>query len=168
MSTTVTISGWTVGDVDGLSSVVAAKNEYNAKPSASTEAAYNAAVANAYAAETALIPVTGAFFASQAVTADIKDMVANGKSASNLLAFIGNIVTLFAQNIQLFGAESTPISLGVGVGVFALGEVVDAVGLLLTVAGASMDSTEIKQLCPAISCCIGANGKRQWQLHAIM
>ena len=53
---TATIFGWVVGSVDAQPSVVAAKANYVNSPSQKTEAAYNAAVANAYAAETALTP----------------------------------------------------------------------------------------------------------------
>ena len=80
MGNTVTIGGWVVGSVDGQSSVVDALNTYNSDPTQANLAAYNAAVANAYAADTALIPGTGAYFASAAVTADIRDMQQNGES----------------------------------------------------------------------------------------
>ena len=62
----VTIAGWSVGSVDGVASVREAWEAYLANKNANTLAAYKAAFYNALAAETALIPGAGAYFASAA------------------------------------------------------------------------------------------------------
>ena len=94
-------------------------------------------------------PVAGSYFASQAVTAGIKDIQLNGLASGKAVTFIGNVVTMLGQGIQIAdlsispGLATNPITLGAGLGAFSIGEAVDAVGLLFNVAGAALDSTEI-------------------------
>ena len=85
----VTIAGWSVGSVDGVASVQEKWEAYLANKNANTLAAYKAAFYNALAAETALIPGAGAYFAALAVSADITDMKLNGKDPGKIITIYG-------------------------------------------------------------------------------
>ncbi|MHB9016835.1 MAG: hypothetical protein ACYC3O_01540 [Burkholderiales bacterium] len=109
-----------------------------------------AALANAYAAETSLIPVIGAPFALQAVNADILDMQTNGwDDVGKWITLMGNIVTEVGQGLQISGVDSIPITGGtdipVAAGAITLGELVDAIGLSLTAGGIVADSLTIQK-----------------------
>ena len=145
MGNALSIAGYLVGNVDSLPSVAAALDAYNKDQNQSTEAAYDAAVANAYAASYALVPIEGAFFANRAVTADINKMLTNptGVALSDVITLAGNFVTLLGQGVQIVSMASTPVAPPVGVVGFSLGEAIDLVGLGLSVAGVILDRNEI-------------------------
>ena len=156
MGNALNIGGWLAGSVDGNASVVDAKNTYLHNPTQANLAAYNAAYANAWASNTALVPGSGAYFASVAVTADIREMSIEYKinnqypSNGQILTLIGNIVTLAGQGVQILGLSSTPVTFGGGLAAFSLGELIDAAGFALTASGVALDHATISNYVQSI------------------
>ena len=141
----VTIAGWSVGSVDGVASVGKAREAYLATPNAHTLAAYHAAFYNALAAETALIPGAGAYFAALAVSADITDMKLNGFDPGKFITLMGNEVTELGQALTVVGLDAVPLTLGADWPVVVVGEAVDALGAILSTAGALTDWAAISK-----------------------
>jgi len=106
--------------------------------------AYNAAVANAIASETAVIPEEGAIFAANAIGEDVVS-IADGGANNNLSAWLslaGNVLTLAAQGAALTGAAE--IVIPVGAAVFTIDQLAFFIGYLVTGFAASADSADIK------------------------
>ncbi|MEQ2049166.1 hypothetical protein [Burkholderia multivorans] len=92
MGTIINSLGYSAGVVDGNASVQGAAEALSKNPSdPGLKAAYDAAYANAVAAETALIPGVGAVFASSAIKMDLQSISINGANPSNLISLASNI-----------------------------------------------------------------------------
>ena len=126
---TLDILGFVVGSVDGAAGVSAAYQALEASPnSIPLRDAYRAAVANAIASETAVIPEEGAIFAANAIGEDVVS-IADGGANNNLSAWLslaGNVLTLAAQGAALTGAAE--IVIPVGAAVFTIDQVASFVG----------------------------------------
>ncbi|OIQ91499.1 bifunctional hemolysin/adenylate cyclase precursor [mine drainage metagenome] len=152
MSSALEMDGFAIAGVDSVSSVVAARDAYEKNKNANTLAAYDAAVANALAAEAALVPAPGpaAYFASRAVIADINDIKLNGASISKATTLLGNLTTIAGDEVKLTGLAETPILLEAGLGTMALGEVIDSIGFVLTVLGGALDFGDIASFAESV------------------
>ena len=123
----VDILGFAVGSVDGAAGVSATAKALAANPnSVPLRDAYNAAVANAIASETAVIPEEGAIFAANAIGEDVVSIVDGNNNLSAWLALAGNVLTLAAQGAALTGAAE--IVIPVGAAVFTIDQVASFVG----------------------------------------
>jgi len=124
---TLDILGFVVGSVDGAAGVSAAYQALEASPnSIPLRDAYRAAVANAIASETAVIPEEGAIFAANAIGEDVVSIVDGNNNLSAWLALAGNVLTLAAQGAALTGAAE--IVIPVGAAVFTIDQVASFVG----------------------------------------
>ncbi|MBN6729035.1 hypothetical protein [Burkholderia multivorans] len=158
MGTIINSLGYSAGVVDGNASVQGAAEALSKNPSdPGLKAAYDAAYANAVAAETALIPGVGAVFASSAIKMDLQSISINGANPSNLISLASNIAILASQGIALSAALAGggEVAVTVGATTFALSELVVQVGPRCAPAvqtAASMrrnPRTTTFQLCPA-------------------
>lgn len=157
MGTIINSLGYSAGVVDGNASVQGAAEALSKNPSdPGLKAAYDAAYANAVAAETALIPGVGAVFASSAIKMDLQSISINGANPSNLISLASNIAILASHGIALSAAlAGGEVAVTVGATTFALSELVVQVGPRCAPAvqtAASMrrnPRTTTFQLCPA-------------------
>ncbi|NIF69884.1 S-layer family protein [Burkholderia sp. Ap-962] len=150
--TTLTVGGYSLGNLDGISGVAAAAQQYNDNRTTSNLINYRAALANAAASATSLIPGEGAAFAGNAIAANIKNLAQNHStmSASDLesaaAAIAGALATLVGQGVEITGLAAANINPLVGGGVFTLGEFINAVGFVISAAGVIIDSGTIAQI----------------------
>ncbi|MBR8452245.1 hypothetical protein KTE29_05205, partial [Burkholderia multivorans] len=146
MGTIINSLGYSAGVVDGNASVQGAAEALSKNPSdPGLKAAYDAAYANAVAAETALIPGVGAVFASSAIKMDLQSISINGANPSNLISLASNIAILASQGIALSAALAGggEVAVTVGATTFALSELVDFMGAALTGIGVNLDGSDI-------------------------
>ncbi|MFM0047280.1 matrixin family metalloprotease [Paraburkholderia sediminicola] len=146
----VTVAGFTVSNLDNVASVSAAAQQYTNDETTGNWANYQAALANAAAAATSLIPGEGSVFAGNAIMANIVNLSTNFEtmSANNVesayAAIAGELVTMVGQGIEVAGLAGTNINPIVGGGIFTLGELVNAVGFIATAVGAGVDLSAIE------------------------
>ncbi|MCQ0034368.1 beta strand repeat-containing protein [Burkholderia glumae] len=150
--TTLTVGGYSLGNLDGISSVAAAAQQYNDNRTTSNLINYQAALANAAASATSLIPGEGAAFAGNAIAANIKNLSQNHSTMSasdfesSAIAIAGALATLVGQGVEISGLAAANINPLVGGGVFTLGEFINAVGFVISAAGVVIDSGTIAQI----------------------
>ncbi|UVS88566.1 S-layer family protein (plasmid) [Burkholderia glumae] len=134
------------------SSVAAAAQQYNDNRTTSNLINYQAALANAAASATSLIPGEGAAFAGNAIAANIKNLSQNHSTMSasdfesSAIAIAGALATLVGQGVEISGLAAANINPLVGGGVFTLGEFINAVGFVISAAGVVIDSGTIAQI----------------------
>ncbi|WP_369050699.1 matrixin family metalloprotease [Burkholderia gladioli] len=135
--------GYSAASVDGIASVQEAEEALNKNPT-DPKAQYNylAAYDNAIAAETAIIPVTGAVFASMAIKADVQNIFYSGVNASTMIPLLSNIAILATQGVALLDGGEVVVAAG-GVA-FTLDELTAYAGNYLTALGVNVDAGTIQ------------------------
>src|ERR1044072_1325624 len=113
--TTLTVGGYTIGNLDQAAGVQAAAQAYTDNPTNSTLAAYDAALANAAAALTSLVTGEGAAFAGNALVANIANLVTNGATmsstdrASSMTSIVGDLITMVGQGVTILCLDGETI-----------------------------------------------------------
>ncbi|WP_186187927.1 beta strand repeat-containing protein [Burkholderia gladioli] len=135
--------GYSAASVDGIASVQEAEEALDKNPT-DPKAQYNylAAYDNAIAAETAIIPVAGAVFASMAIKADVQNIFYSGVNASTMIPLLSNIAILATQGVALLDGGEVVVAAG-GVA-FTLDELTAYAGNYLTALGVNVDAGTIQ------------------------
>ncbi|WP_175796682.1 beta strand repeat-containing protein [Burkholderia anthina] len=140
--------GLAAGTVDGNATVAEAWSNLQKNPSSAIlQATYNAAYANAIAAEYALVPGVGAVFGARAASLDAALIAQKIKMGVDIdpgdyVSLASNLALVASQGIALVGSGGVEVPIGALT--FTADEIGSAVGGLLTAAGVSLDSKTIQ------------------------
>ncbi len=151
-SLNLTIGTYTVSGLDSVTSVASAYQQYQNARTQENLVNYQAALANAAAAGTALVYGEGAAFAGNALLANLRNLVVNGGdwdqteilSTATLMA--GEVVTLLGNGIQILGISDMNINPIAGGATFTLGEATDVLGFFLDAAGLVIDKNTVNSI----------------------
>ena len=148
--TTLSVAGYSIGGLDGVTAVADAAASLNKNPGdPKLTAAYDAALANAAATFTGGLQGEGAAFAGNAIIANINNLALNQTTmskmdiASAVTAIAGELITLAGQGVSFYGLSEMKLNLLAGGMTFTAGQIINGLGFLTTAIGAGIDSSTI-------------------------